>query len=148
MAKSKETFNKKNKEQKKQKQRKEKLEKMEERKRNGQKGKNLEDMMAYLDENGNISNTPPDPTKKKEFAVEDIQIGVPKGNERDTLRAGVVQFYNDEKGFGFIIDQRSNERIFFHNSSTREPININDKVEYEVEAGDRGWVAVDIRKRS
>ena len=45
--------------------RKEKREKAEERKANSDKGKSLEDMMAYIDENGNISSTPPDPGKKK-----------------------------------------------------------------------------------
>jgi hypothetical protein len=58
MAKSRETFNKKSKEQKKQKQRQEKWDKMEERRRNAQKGKSLQEMMAYVDENGNISDVP------------------------------------------------------------------------------------------
>src|SRR6476620_1695133 len=109
MAKSRETFNKKNKEQKKQKQRQEKQEKMEERKLNAKKGKSLEDMIAYVDENGNITDTAPDPRTKKIFKVEDIQIGVPQGNERDHTRAGTVQFFNEEKSFGFIIDEQSKD---------------------------------------
>ena len=52
MAKSKETFNKKEKEKKRLKQKQEKMEKMQERKANATKGKSLEDMMAYIDENG------------------------------------------------------------------------------------------------
>ena len=83
MAKSKETFNKKEKEKKRLKQRQEKREKMEERKANAKKGQSLDDMMAYIDEDGNISSTPPDPKKKKLFNVEDIQIGVPKFEETD-----------------------------------------------------------------
>jgi len=65
MAKSKETFGKKEKEKKRLKERQEKHEKMEERKANARKGKSLEDMMAYIDEDGNISSTPPDPKKEK-----------------------------------------------------------------------------------
>ncbi|MEP6617607.1 MAG: hypothetical protein ABJA57_13550 [Ginsengibacter sp.] len=59
MAKSQETFSKKEKGKKKLKKRQEKQEKMEDRKNNAKKGKSLEEMMAYIDENGNISSTPP-----------------------------------------------------------------------------------------
>jgi hypothetical protein len=76
MGRSQETFNKKEKEKKRAKQRQDKAEKMEERKANGKKGKSLDDMMAYIDENGNISSTPPDPRKKKIFNSDDVQIGV------------------------------------------------------------------------
>ena len=49
-----ETFSKKEKEKARQKKRKDKEEKKEERKANAQKGQNLDDMLAYVDENGNI----------------------------------------------------------------------------------------------
>ena len=104
MGKSGETFNKKEKEKKRAKQKKDKAEKMEERKANVKKGKSLDEMMAYIDENGNISSTPPDPNKKKVFKQEDMQIGVPKhvpGEDENPIRTGVVAFFNDEKGFGF-----------------------------------------------
>lgn len=149
MAKSKETFNKKEKEKKKQKQRQEKRERMEERKANTTKGKSLEDMMAYIDENGNISSTPPDPKKMKVFTAEEIQIGVPKhepGEEADTIRNGVVSFFNDSKGFGFINDTQSGERIFVHVNQLTEPISENDKVSFEVESGPRGLSAVNVKR--
>ncbi len=60
MAKSRETFNKRNRELKKKKQKEDKLQKKEDRRAQGGTGKNLEDMMAYVDENGNLSSTPPD----------------------------------------------------------------------------------------
>ena len=62
MAKSKETFNKKEKEQRRNKAKQDKKARMEERKANKKKGGSLEDMMAYIDENGNITSTPPDNT--------------------------------------------------------------------------------------
>jgi hypothetical protein len=65
MAKSSETFSKKEKEKKRLKKQRDKIEKMKERKINAKKGKTLEDMMAYIDENGNISSTPPEPQKMK-----------------------------------------------------------------------------------
>jgi hypothetical protein len=75
MPKSKETFNKKEKEKKRLKQQQEKKERAEERKANKRDGKSLEGMMAYLDENGNLSDTPPDPRHKRIFRQEDMQIG-------------------------------------------------------------------------
>ncbi|MGB8193104.1 MAG: cold shock domain-containing protein, partial [Chitinophagaceae bacterium] len=117
MAKSKETFGKKEKEKKRLKDRQDKAEKMEKRNANAKKGKSLDEMMAYIDENGNISSTPPDPRKKKVFNQEDMQIRVPRQDEieqEDVTRMGVVSFFNDEKGFGFINDLKSGERIFVH----------------------------------
>jgi hypothetical protein len=64
MARSQETFNKKEAEKRKAQKRKEKEQRKEERKANAKEGKSLEEMMAYVDEDGNITSTPPDPTKK------------------------------------------------------------------------------------
>ena len=65
MGRSQETFSKKEHEKKKIQKRKEKEEKREERKANSKKGKSFEDMIAYVDENGQLTSTPPDPNKKK-----------------------------------------------------------------------------------
>lgn len=147
MAKPKETFNKKEKEKKRLKQRQEKREKMEDRKANAKKGKSLEDMMAYIDENGNISDTPPDPRNKKLFKKEDMQIGVPKQEDiTEVIRSGTVIFFNDEKGFGFINDQITSERIFIHANNLSEPIKESDKVNFEVEMGARGPSAINVKK--
>jgi len=59
MAKSKETFGKKQKEKQRLKNRQDKQQKKEERKANLKKGKTLNEMLAYVDENGNLSSTPP-----------------------------------------------------------------------------------------
>jgi cold shock CspA family protein len=150
MAKSKETFNKKEKEKKKLKQRQDKEEKREERKANNKKGASLADMMAYIDENGNITSTPPDPMRKKVFKQEDMQIGVPKQveSEEDAVRTGVVTFFNDGKGFGFIKDSVTQESVFIHVNQLSGPIKENDKVTFEVEKGPRGLSAVNVNKVS
>ena len=68
---------------------------MQERKANAEKGKSLDDMMAYIDENGNISSTPPDPKKMKTFSVEEIEIGIPRHDAADDEpNEGVVSFFN------------------------------------------------------
>ncbi len=149
MGKSGETFNKKEKEKKRAKQKKDKAEKMEERKANVKKGKSLDEMMAYIDENGNISSSPPDPNKKKVFKQEDMQIGVPKhvpGEDEDPVRTGVVAFFNDEKGFGFINDLQTQERVFVHANNLSEPIKEGNRVNFEVEMGPKGPSAVNVKK--
>ena len=64
MGKSRETWNKKEREKQKQKAKKEKEERKKHRKETAKAG-DLENMMAYVDENGVISSTPPDPARKK-----------------------------------------------------------------------------------
>jgi len=148
MSKSKASFAKREKEIKRSKERQEKQEKKQERKANSKSNKSLDDMMAYLDENGNLSSVPPDPAKIKTFKVEDMQISVPKyePSEEDLVRSGVVAFFNEAKGFGFINDARTGERIFVHVNQLTEPIFEGDKVTFEVERGDRGLIAVQIKK--
>ena len=149
MAKPKETFNKKEMEKKRLKQRQEKQEKMEERKANAKKGKSLEEMMAYLDENGNISDTPPDPRAVRKFRKEDIQIGVPKQERQsEVLRQGIVNFFDESKGYGFIKDGQTGERVFVHVRGLEEAVKENDKVEYRMEKSPRGPNAVQVKKIS
>jgi cold shock CspA family protein len=147
MAKSKETFNKREKEKQRQKQKQEKREKMEERKANANKGKSLDDMMAYIDENGNITSTPPDPRKKKIFNAEEIEIGVPKAEETENEpNVGLVDYFNESKGFGFIKDKQTGERLFFHMSQLQEELREGDRVTYDIERGAKGFNAVSIKK--
>ena len=72
MARSKETFNKRARERKRLKEQQEKREKMEERKAQAKKGNSLEEMMAYIDENGNLSSTPADPKKRQTLEPEEM----------------------------------------------------------------------------
>ncbi len=147
MGKSTETFGKKEREKTKQKKQKEKREKAEERK-NSSKGSSLEDMIAYVDENGNISSTPPDPTKKKKINAEDIVVGIAKqvNEPMDIVRTGKVTFFNDAKGYGFIADLQTQESIFVHLNGLIDPIKENDKVTFETEMGQKGLSAIKVTK--
>lgn len=146
MAKSKETFNKKEKEKKRLKQKQEKLEKMQERKANLKKGKSLDEMMAYIDENGNLSSTPPDPKKRKIFNHEDMNTGVPVRIEEDIERQGIVDFFNDAKGYGFIKDAVTKQSIFVHANQLSEAIKENDRVSFQTERGPKGLNAIQVKK--
>lgn len=145
MARSQETFSKREREKQRIKKQQDKQDKRKERKANKEKGKPLEDMMAYLDENGNLTNTPADPRKKKVFRQEDIQVSIPKLEEQpDEPRTGMVAFFNDQKGFGFINDLETRERIFVHANELSSPIKENDKVTFKVERGPKGLSATDV----
>ncbi|EHQ24482.1 cold-shock protein [Mucilaginibacter paludis] len=149
MARSVETFSKKEREKKKSKKLQDKREKAEERKANSDKGKTLEDMMAYIDDDGNITSTPPDPSKRKKIVTEDIQISVPKQEAMappDPFRKGTVTFFNESKGFGFIQDSVSQESIFVHVKALEEAIKENDKVTFETEQGLKGLSAIKVKK--
>ncbi len=142
------TWNKKEREKKKQQNKKDKAERKQDRKDNS-KGKSLNDMLAYVDENGNISDTPPDLSKVKKVKLEDIEIGVPKHVEQDPadlIRTGIVTFFNESKGYGFIKDLANGESIFVHVNSLSEPIKENNKVTFEVEQTHKGLSAVNIKK--
>ena len=118
-------------------------------KKGEEKSGKLEDMLAYVDENGNIVESPPDQTrKKKEIKAEDIELGVPKKEElpEDFIFQGQVTFFNTDKGYGFIKDRNSQESYFVHLNNCMEPIAESDKVQFELEKGDRGMVATKVKK--
>ncbi|GGE62134.1 putative cold-shock DNA-binding protein [Pedobacter psychrotolerans] len=149
MAKSQATYSKKENEKKRLKKQKDKQEKKEERQSNAKKGQALEDMMAYVDENGNISSTPPDPKKKKVFNIEDVQIGITRQEDiidENPVKKGTVTFFNDSKGYGFIKNTETQDSIFVHANGLVTQIKEGDKVTFEVEMGQKGPTAVKVSK--
>jgi cold shock CspA family protein len=147
MAKSQETWNKKELERKKQQKKKEKVQRKEERKANAKEGQSLDDMIAYVDENGNLTSTPPDPKKKRIIHESEITIGVPKQVNvvQETVRKGTVTFFNESKGYGFIKDSETQESVFVHANGLLHPIKENNKVIFEVEKGFKGPNAVKVK---
>lgn len=147
MAKSKATFSKKEKEKKKLQKRQEKQEKKEARKANSSKGNSFEDMLAYVDENGNLSSTPPDPSKKKKINVDSISIGIPKQEHlpSDVIREGTVTFFNESKGYGFIKDSKTQESVFVHKQGLTVSLKEKDKVTFEVEKTPKGLSAIHVK---
>ncbi len=148
MGKSQESYSKKEKEKKRLKKRQEKQAKREERKAQP-KASGLEDMISYVDEYGNPTDTPPDPANKNVIEAEDIELGVPKREKEDkvdAVRHGKVEFFNHDKGFGFIKEDDTDENYFVHVSSLTEEIDENDKVSFELEKGLKGMNAVRVNK--
>ena len=148
MGRSQETFNKKAERNKKEKKRKEKEKKKLARKESEKKS-GLDDMIVYVDEYGMLTSEPPDPTKKKDVKLEDIEIGIPTrpdAEEIDPIRKGIVSFFNDSKGYGFIKDIETKESVFVHvNNVLEDEIKEGNLVTYEVEMGQKGPTAVKVK---
>lgn len=149
MAKSQVTFNKIEKEKKRLKKREDKQKKKEARRAEAKE--NPQGIQfAYVDFNGNLTDTPPDPSMRVKIEAESIEIGIPKREmneeEEPTAKEGKVSFFDTSKGFGFIIDSVNQEKYFVHVSGILQPIAENDKVTYELERGQKGMNAVRVKK--
>jgi len=147
MAKAHETSSKKEIAKRKIQKRKDKQEKKEQRLSQSEKGKGLEAMMAYVDENGNLSDTPPDPSRRKEIRSEDISLAasanIPEPDNGGM--EGTVTFFNKIKGFGFI-KSKNHISYFVHQNDLSEHIAEGDKVAFQVAKGNKGMHATMVKK--
>jgi len=140
--------NKKEIQQNKAKKRQEKEKKRLERKESSRQGGVLDDMIAYVDAYGNITSEPQDLSKREELNPEDIEIKTQRKNDaepQNKIRTGIVTFFNESKGFGFIKDIDTQESIFFHMRGLLEPVKENNKVIFEVEKGVKGLNAFNVK---
>ena len=112
--------------------REEKLKRKENRKTNKS---SIDDMIAYVDEYGMISSTPPEENvKKKEINLEEIMV----------ILRGRVEFFNESRGFGFIKDLSGVEKYFFHVNNVVTEIKEGNVVTFDLERGIKGMNAVNI----
>jgi cold shock CspA family protein len=138
------SFNKRELEKKKEQKRHEKQKRKEERKSNGGSA-SFEDMIAYVDENGVITSIPPDQTNKQKIEMENIAISTPKKEDVEIqVLQGHVEYFNSDKGYGFIKHAGSTNKYFFHISSAPASITEGNKVTFELECGQKGMNAVRI----
>ena len=148
MAKSQQTWNKKEKEKKRLKKKEDKALKKEDRKSNSSSS-DLNSMIAYVDEFGNITDTPPDPTKKKKLIdVDSIQLGAAKREDMDNedpTKRGTVTFFDASKGYGFIKVKDSQDSYFTHINRHIDEIKEGNTVTFTLEMGQKGPVAVDVK---
>jgi CspA family cold shock protein len=61
------------------------------------------------------------------------------------MQSGIVKFFNESKGFGFIKADGSNKDIFVHVSGLIDEVRENDQVTFEVEQGKKGPNAVNVK---
>ncbi|MCE2743010.1 MAG: cold shock domain-containing protein [Fluviicola sp.] len=62
------------------------------------------------------------------------------------MNKGIVKFFNDSKGFGFIKDEASNQEYFVHISGLIDEIRENDEVTFELQDGKKGLNAVNVKQ--
>jgi cold shock CspA family protein len=147
MGRSQETFGKKEVKKRQEQKRKVKEQKRSKKKTEG-KRTNFDDMIAYVDEFGMISSTPPDPDKKTVVIAENIELKITKNKPDsvpDYVRKGVVLYFDESKGYGFIRDMESNLKVFVHANNLLEPIKENNIVVFESSKGPKGISASKVK---
>ena len=61
------------------------------------------------------------------------------------MNKGTVKFFNESKGFGFIVDDESKTEYFVHVTGLIDEINEGDAVEFELQEGRKGLNAVNVK---
>ncbi|MBI1287024.1 MAG: cold-shock protein [Flavobacteriales bacterium] len=61
------------------------------------------------------------------------------------MKKGTVKFFNDSKGYGFIIDTETKTEYFVHVSGLVSEIREDDEVEFELKEGRKGLNAVNVK---
>ncbi len=123
---------------------KEKALRRDERKTNNNKGKDLDDMLVYVDENGQLHNSPIDTTEREEINIEDIQLGAAPIPEEELRKIGLVTYVSD-KGYGFITENKTNENVFFHSNNCAHEVKKGNKVSFEKERSAKGFSAINVQ---
>jgi cold shock protein len=62
------------------------------------------------------------------------------------MKKGIVKFFNDSKGFGFVKDAESNTEYFVHVSGLIDQIRENDEVSFDLQEGKKGLNAVNVKQ--
>lgn len=66
-------------------------------------------------------------------------------NKVEVMKEGTVKFFNETKGFGFIKVKDSDQDVFVHSTNLIDNIREDDRVQFDVEQGDKGLSAVKVR---
>lgn len=64
------------------------------------------------------------------------------------MKTGRVKFFNQSKGFGFIIDDETGKDYFVHATGTDETIKDDDFVEFEIGQGKKGDMCINVKIKS
>ena len=120
----------------------EKLNKRESRKEFNNKGKSLEEMIVYVDVLGNFTNVPPHLQNQEEDLLNNDRLA-----DKEVFLNGVVDNYNDAKGFGFIKILDTTDKVFFHFKECKELLKVGDNVSFKKVMSEKGFRAVQISKK-
>ncbi|MET4106693.1 cold shock domain-containing protein [Hymenobacter sp. UYP22] len=62
------------------------------------------------------------------------------------MKTGKVKFFNESKGFGFIVDDENGQEIFVHQTGLIHEIRENDRVSFDLIDGRKGQNAVKVER--
>ncbi|MDX5348066.1 MAG: cold shock domain-containing protein [Hymenobacteraceae bacterium] len=62
------------------------------------------------------------------------------------MKTGKVKFFNESKGFGFIVCDETNQDVFVHQTGLTHEVRENDKVSFEVKEGKKGLNAINVER--
>ncbi|RRJ88418.1 cold-shock protein [Paenimyroides tangerinum] len=63
------------------------------------------------------------------------------------MQEGTVKFFNESKGFGFITPENGGSDVFVHTTGLLDNVRENDEVVFEVERGQKGLMAVNVKRK-
>jgi cold shock protein len=61
------------------------------------------------------------------------------------MATGKVKFFNETKGFGFIVEDDTNNEYFVHISGAERELTEGEEVEFDLEEGRKGMNAVNVK---
>ena len=73
--------------------------------------------------------------------LEHIQVT----QQNNIMSRGTVKFFNESKGFGFIVEEENNKEHFVHVTGLIDEIRENDEVEFDLQEGRKGLNAVNVK---
>lgn len=119
----------------------EKSNKRELRKTVNNKGKSLEEMIVYVDVLGRLTDVHPDQQDQEKDLLDASQE-----SKQDLMYNGKISSYEKNKGYGFITQEKSNDRVFFHFKVLSEDVIVGDNVQFSKEMTEKGMRATRIIK--
>lgn len=109
------------------------------RKVNNNKGKSLEDMLVYVDANGNLTSVPPHLQQTETPS----KVAKREPSNTNGVCTGTITFMQ-EKGFGFITEDITRDNVFFNFDVNNTVFKKNCKVSFKKETSAKGFRASDM----
>lgn len=115
------------------------------RKTHNNKGKSLDEMIVYVDVNGQFTSVPPHLQNREEDLAKAAKAAKKADVQQPTHFTGIITYFS-EKGYGFITEDESRDNIFFHQKDVINVVQKHDKVTYKKEYTPKGYKATEIKK--
>lgn len=125
-----------------------KAERAQMRKQNNDKGKTLEEMYMYVDELGNLSSVPSNKSSAQNARLDEIVFQTApraeQAGDMELARDGQIQYFDQTKGFGFITDTMTGQRVFVHSSELPRPVTEAERVTFLRKKNEKGFFATNV----